>query len=111
MHLVSRSMDSRSEHYLHCPRHRTEPRGARRDNEALVSERPEWLAALSPCRAKGSANALVARSVLFTTVGDQAAETKVEPNAVRDDLGRKPMASVQAIRHSSSLPLGEGQRD
>src|SRR5436305_4296877 len=29
------------------------------------------------------------------------AETEVQPNAFRDDLSRQPMATVQAVRHSS----------
>ena len=30
-------------------------------------------------------------------------ETEVEPDGVRDDLSREPMATVQAVRHSSSI--------
>src|SRR5436305_10524537 len=31
------------------------------------------------------------------------AETEVEPNALRDDLSRESMATVQAVRHSSRI--------
>jgi len=30
-------------------------------------------------------------------------KTKVQPNAVRDDLSREPMATVRTVRHSSSM--------
>src|SRR3954454_22624807 len=43
------------------------------------------------------------------------AETEVEPDAMRDDLSRKPVTAVQAGTHSFSIASGSyprtGQRD
>ena len=34
-------------------------------------------------------------------------KAKIQPHAIRDDLVRKPMATVWAVRHSSSIPSAQ----
>ena len=43
----------------------------------------------------------------FFHITEAHTEPEVEPNAVRNDLLRKPMATVRAVRHSSSMPFAD----
>ncbi len=40
----------------------------------------------------------------FFHITEAHTEPEVEPNAVRNDLLREPMATVRAFKHSSSMP-------
>jgi hypothetical protein len=45
-------------------------------------------------------------------IAEAHAETKVVPNAFRDDFFREPMAAIQVVRHSSSIAAARsGQCD
>jgi len=46
----------------------------------------------------------------FFDITEAHAEPKVEPNTVRNDLLRKPMTTVQAVRHSSSMSSAQKNR-
>ena len=50
-------------------------------------------------------------ALVLPLITEAHAETKVEPNAVRDDLGRKPMASVRLSDSNLACHSGEGQRE
>jgi hypothetical protein len=43
----------------------------------------------------------------FFDITKAYSEPKIEPNTVRDDLSREPMATVRTVRHSSSMPSAE----
>ena len=43
----------------------------------------------------------------FYHITEAHTEPEVQPNAVRDDLLREPMATVRAVRHSSSMPFAD----
>lgn len=40
----------------------------------------------------------------FLHITEAQAEPEIEPNAMRNDLSRKPMATVRTVKHSSSMP-------
>src|SRR3954466_3603026 len=43
----------------------------------------------------------------FFHITEAHTEPEVEPNAVRNDLLPEPMATVRAVRHSSSMPFAD----